>query len=184
MKARRASFIRDVTLILLSIIATIILVQTGALENVLLAEQNIKFLESFIAGIFFTSAFTTAPAIALLGKIAQYNSAINTAFFGALGALCGDAILFRFIRNNLTGDFLYLMGKRKPVRFLHLFRSRLFHWFTPFIAALILASPLPDEIAIILMGFSKTRPSSFIIASFLANFAGIFAIASIAQNIN
>ena len=63
---------RDLIIILLTVVLTIVLVRVGTLEQFFsFAEQQI-FLGSFIAGIFFTSVFTLAPAAIALGEISKF----------------------------------------------------------------------------------------------------------------
>ena len=65
------------------------------------------------------------------------------------------------------------------MKILHL---KFFKWLIPFMGALVVASPLPDEIGLAMMGFSKIRTSLFIPISFLLNFLGILVIGFIAKN--
>ncbi|MDP3800322.1 MAG: hypothetical protein Q8Q90_02755, partial [bacterium] len=53
------------------------------------------------------------------------------------------------------------------------FRKSFLRWFTPFLGALIIASPFPDELGLVLMGLSKTNTKVFIPVSFGLNFIGI-----------
>jgi hypothetical protein len=48
---------------------------------------------------------------------------------------------------------------------------------------LIIASPLPDELGLALMGFVKTNNWTFAIISILCNALGIFVIAVVARAI-
>ena len=129
--------------------------------------------------MFFVSVFTIAPASVALVEIAQANSLLLVAFFGGLGALVGDLIIFRFIKDRLSEDFVFLIKKARQERFLHIFRLRFFKFFTPFVGALIVASPLPDEVGLAMMGFSKIHLSFFIPVSFILNFLGILFLSSI-----
>src|SRR3990167_7131268 len=56
-----------------------------------------------------------------------------------------------------------------------------FWWVIPALGAVIIASPLPDELGLIMMGLSHIRTATFIVLSFMMNAAGIFAIATAAQ---
>src|SRR3989344_1125991 len=121
MNHRRENFIlQDMAIIALSIIIAIILARTDVLITILTSTKELERLGSFVAGLFFTSAFTTAPAIVTLGEIAQANSLVPTALFGALGAVIGDLIIFRFVRDKLSDHLLKIikhegMGKRTRV---------------------------------------------------------------------
>ncbi len=174
--------LEDIGLVVLSVLVAIILVRTDILITLLATSAQMERLGSFIAGMFFTSVFTTAPAIATLSEIAQANSLFRTAFFGALGAVTGDLIIFRFVRDRFSEDITELIGhKRGRHRFNALFKLRFFRWLTFLAGGLIIASPLPDELGIGLLGFSKMKTLLFIPLSFTFNFIGIIIIGIIAR---
>ena len=182
MNAReKRHLIQDFIIVSISVLFAIWLSQNNTIETFLSKTAGFSVLESFIAGMFFTSAFTTAPAIVVLGEISQTSSVLLTAFIGALGALFGDLILFTFVRERFSDDLFSLIGKKETRRIKHIFERKLFRWFSPFVAALIIASPLPDELGILLLGMVKTKTGLFVPFSFFANFTGILIIAAIAS---
>lgn len=173
---------QDTTIIILSIIVAIILVKTDVLAKILTSTKELEILGSFVAGIFFTSVFTTVPAIVTLGEIARENSIVLTAFWGSMGAVIGDLIIFRFVQDRFSEHLTELLrhqgtGKRLKM----LFKLKYFRWLTLLIGGLIIASPLPDELGISLLGFSKMRMSWFIVLSFTFNFIGILLISVVAK---
>ena len=181
-KQKENFFIQDLSIIFLSILVAVIMTKTDILSGLLYSTVEMKLIGSFIAGMFFTSIFTTAPAIATLGEIAHTNSVFLTAIFGALGAVVGDMIIFRFVRDRLSDHLVILVkheGWWKRVR--ALFKLKYFRWFTFLLGGLVIASPFPDELGIGLLGFSKMKLSTFIPISFFFNFIGILIIGLIAQ---
>ena len=175
------NLVRDLVLVIFSVFIAIILAKTGALESLITSTQEMRFVGSFIAGIFFVSIFTAAPATVALGEIAQSNSVIMTAILGGLGALIGDLIIFRFVKGRVSEPFSYLTKVSKAERIVSIFKLKLFRWIIPFIGALIIASPLPDEIGVAMLGLSKMKNSYFILLSFVLNSAGILIIGLIAK---
>ena len=175
---RNNNFIlQDVAIIILSIFVAIILIKTEVLVRLLISTKELEMLGSFIAGMFFTSIFTTAPAIVALGEIANANSVFITALFGGMGALVGDLIIFKFIKNRLSEHLMELIGHQSGVKRLRvLFKLKYFRWLTFLAGGFIIASPLPDELGISLLGFSKVRFGVFALFSFVSNFAGILII--------
>ncbi|MCC6934218.1 MAG: hypothetical protein IT406_00780 [Candidatus Yanofskybacteria bacterium] len=181
-KRQAVSVVRDFATIALSILVAILLVRTHALADILTATKQIEVIGSFVAGIFFTSVFTVAPAVVVLGELARSNSLILVAVAGGLGAVVGDLIIFRFVRDRLSGHVLELLqqhgvGKRMRA----LFRLNYFRWFTFLLGGLIIASPLPDELGVSLLGFTRMRLPVFIPLSFTFNAVGIFLIGSLAR---
>ncbi len=174
--------IQDVGLIGLSIAAAILLARSGALENLLFSAADGWLVGSFLSGMFFTSIFTTAPAIAVLATIAEHQNIWMVALVGSLGSLVGDSVMFLFARDKLTGYLeTILEHEMHTKRLAAIFRMRMFRYVTFFVGALIIASPLPDELGIALLGFSRINTRYFAPLSFLANFAGIAAIGMLAH---
>ncbi|PIR83902.1 hypothetical protein COU18_00600 [Candidatus Kaiserbacteria bacterium CG10_big_fil_rev_8_21_14_0_10_51_14] len=170
-------FLRDIGIIAISVLVAVILVKSGILLHVINSVNGFGFLSSFIAGVFFTSVFTTAPAIAALGEISITHSLFMTAFFGALGAMLGDLVIFRFMRDTFSEHISHMVQMRGMSRRLkHLFKLRFFHWFTLLLGGLIIASPFPDELGLSLLGFSHMRTSRFLPMSFTFNFVGILLV--------
>ncbi|MFH1036657.1 MAG: hypothetical protein V1756_01130 [Patescibacteria group bacterium] len=175
---------RDIGIIVLSIIVAIIFIKTGVIEEILKQTRDLWFLDSFVAGMFFTSVFTTIPAIVALGEIAQSSqSVLIVAIFGGLGALCGDLIVFRFMRDRFGEDIMHLIRNSGNSRLQSIIRLKSFRWLTFFLGALVIASPLPDELGLTMMGLSKTKTSLFIPVSFIFNSLGILVIGLVAKNL-
>ncbi|TSC96114.1 MAG: Uncharacterized protein Athens071426_288 [Parcubacteria group bacterium Athens0714_26] len=185
MDNHRNNLIKDAGVIFLSVIVAIILVKTQAIENLLTATGGLTIVGSFIAGLFFVSIFTAVPATVALAEIARAaNSVLLVALIGGLGAMLGDLVIFRFIKNNLAEDLFYLIKKSRSKRFFLIFHLRLFRRLTILLGALIIASPLPDEIGLAMMGLSKLKTYIFIPLSFILNSSGILVIGLIAQHLN
>jgi len=183
-KSYKNNLTADLFIVVISIVAAALLVKTGIIKNLLASTQEMEFIGSFIAGMFFTSIFTTAPAIVALGEIAQLSSSIvPVAIFGSFGALCGDLIIFRFMRDRLGKDIMHLIKNSGNGWLKSVIRLKFFRWLTFFLGALVIASPLPDELGLTMMGFSKTRTSLFIPVSLIFNFLGILIISIIAKNL-
>src|SRR3989344_6493682 len=136
MESQKNNLTKDIGIIVLSVVVAIILIKTGAIEEILKQTQDLWFLDSFIAGMFFTSVFTTVPAIVALGEIAQSSQSVFlVAFFGGLGAMCGDLIIFRFMRDRLAGDIMRIINVSGNGRLRSIFRLKLFRWLTFFLGA-------------------------------------------------
>ncbi|HVV38945.1 MAG TPA: hypothetical protein VHD31_01335 [Candidatus Paceibacterota bacterium] len=168
---------QDAGIILLSIFIAFMLVESDILSQFLASLHGATYIGSFIAGLFFTSVFTTAPAIAALGEISQHYSVVLNALFGALGAAVGDMLLFLFVRDRFSDHLSELINTQGGGRrLMKLFRRRSFRWLTFMVGGLIIASPLPDELGVTLLGFSKMKARGFIILSLVFNFIGILLV--------
>ncbi len=168
--------LRNLLILFISITAAIILAKSGVLENILFQSQTVKIIGNFLAGFFFTSVITIGPATIAIAELAQHNSIFPIAIIGAAGAVIGDLIIFKFVKNTITDDFIALFEKPKIHRLVHLLRLEMFRWLLPVIGALIIASPLPDEIGLAMMGISKMKLSVFIPLSFVMNFISVLIV--------
>jgi hypothetical protein len=167
---------RDIVFVGLSIVAALFILYSGILESFLALTDQIHFLGSFIAGLFFTSAFTIAPASVAIAKLAATVPPFTLAFFAALGAMVGDLLIFLFIRDSLVDDIKALIDIPEYRKIRHVFRMRIFRWVVPLVGALIIVSPLPDEIGLAMMGFSRVKTSVMMPITFVLNFIAVLLI--------
>jgi uncharacterized membrane protein YdjX (TVP38/TMEM64 family) len=182
MEDKKRKIISDILILILSIGIAVALVRTGILLELLLVSQKQKIAGNFLAGIFFTSIFTTPPAIAALAEIARTSPLILTAFIGAGGAVIGDLIIFHFVRDRFAENLGNILEYKKAgKRLKKLMQFKMFHQITFLIGGIIIASPLPDEFGVSLLGFSKMRTIPFMLLSFSFNFLGILLIGSAAR---
>jgi hypothetical protein len=169
----------DAFILLFSIVAAVLLAHLGVFTHLLTLAQSFQLTGAFIAGIFFTSMFTVGISSVAFVEIANSGNITGIALAGALGAVFGDMILFLFIRDNLASDLKEIMKRASYRRFIAHFHGGMFRTLSPLLGALVIASPLPDELGLTLMGMSKMRSILMIPITFLMNFLGIFAILSI-----
>ena len=177
------TIVKDAAIVFFSVILAFVLAKTHIVSDILMSSVELELVGSFIAGMFFTSVFTVAMSTVTLAQIAKANSIILVALFGSAGALLGDFIIFRFVKDRVAEDLMYLLGVVQRRRLASIFRLKLFRYLTPLIGALIIASPLPDELGIAMIGFSRIETPVFIPISLLFNFLGILLIGLIAQKI-
>jgi hypothetical protein len=171
---------RDAAIVLFSIAIAVILVKTGFFVNILHRFAGIQVVASFFGGMFFVSVFTVAPATVLLIEAAREGSPWIVALLGGLGALLGDFLIFRFIRDSLSRSLLDIILNRESA-IIAFFRKKFFRIFGPLLGALIIISPFPDEIGLMLMGLSDMNTKIFLSLSFSLNFIGILILGLLAN---
>lgn len=172
---------QDIILLAVSVGFAVFIVETGIAGRFIISFGSLRYLGALLAGIFFTSIFTTAPSIALLGELAQTVPLPLLAVWGGAGAVAGDYILFRFLRGRIFKDVDFLLFLAPSARFRAIFQTKLFKFFIPFLGALIIASPFPDEIGVALLGASKIKGRAFLLLSFVLNGLGIFLVGWVAR---
>ncbi|OGF15686.1 hypothetical protein A3G56_03470 [Candidatus Falkowbacteria bacterium RIFCSPLOWO2_12_FULL_45_10] len=174
---------RDLGIVALSIILALALVKTRALDGILSAAQEATIIGSFLAGMFYISVFTVAPAIVVLSELISSLPIWEVALFGGLGAALGDLLIFRFVKNNLMEALILWLRRHKEKKVLTLFRSRWFDYILFAAGALIVLSPLPDELGLALMGVSQIRNVLFFPVSFALNFFSILILGLAARSL-
>ena len=166
----------DIIIISIGILLAIILSKFGFIDLFVSITKDYYILSSFIAGIFFTSAFTLAPSSIALAHIGVQAPIFSVALWGGLGAMFGDLILFFFIRDRFFDNIIKIIKPSTIKYFMHSLHFGFIRWLSPFIGALIIASPLPDELGIALFGMSKIKTSMLIPITFVMNVLGIYLL--------
>lgn len=180
--AAKENFTKDLGTIVLSVILALILARTGIFRDFLFASQKGEIFGNFLAGTFFTSIFTVAPATVVLAELADAEPLWQVAVIGGFGALLGDFIIFRFVKDRFAAHLQNYLRQRSR-RHLLFFRSGMLRWLMFALGALIVASPLPDELGLAMMGLTKMKTPYFLFFSFSLNTLGILAVALVGRAI-
>jgi len=145
---------------------------------------DVGYFGVFIAGVLFTYSFTSAPATMLLLILATHQNIYLAAFIGGLGALVGDIIIFTFIKSSFIDEIEKMSNENIVAYISHIIPNSIKKYVLPLIGCLIIASPFPDEIGVVLLASSKTISlKSFIWISYVMNTLGIFAILLVGSSI-
>jgi len=174
---------RDLFLLGLSVVFTFFLVRFGVIDLILSASQGVLIVTSFVAGFFWTSIFTISPASIAIAHLSHYIDPITLATWGAVGSMIGDLIIFSFIKDVFADDVRGVIKHSRFKRILSKTHFTFLRWFGPLIGALVIISPLPDEIGLSLMGISKMKTRYLIPLAFVLNFAGIYLIAIVSKGL-
>lgn len=157
---------------------TIILSKYNFLNDFFFNTLYIPFVGSFVAGMLYVSTATAALGILLIANLAKTLPAIEIAFLAGLGGAIADFAIFRFFRDSLAKEIAPIYSKLGGKHLTKLIYRKSFRWSLPIIGALIIASPLPDEIGISLMGINKMKSLNFFLLSFALDVAGLFLFVS------
>ena len=176
--------LQDFFIIIASIVLAWAIVHYGFVPFLLEQLGGGKTLVAFVAGLFFTSITTTAPAMAVLGELSLTNNLFFVAVVGGMGAVVGDFLIFVFVRDRVSGDIAYLLKRTGTPRVFKLFHRKTFRRLLPFVGGLIIASPLPDELGLSLLGLAHMRTSRFLLLSYAFNTTGILLIGLVARSLS
>lgn len=167
---------KSLTLLFLSILLTIFLSQYDFLNKALFSSGHIPILGSFIAGALYISASTAALGILILSDLSKTLSPIQIAIAAGIGGAVADFALFRFLRGNIFLEINPIYNKLGGRHLTRLMCRKYLKWSLPVIGAIIIASPLPDEIGIGLMGLSHIRNYQFVLLCLVLDTAGVFLL--------
>jgi hypothetical protein len=173
--------VRDIFIVTASIIVAILFVKVGLIDSFIEVTSGSKAFSSFLAGAFFTSIFTVAPAGVALIAISSSFSPVFVAFFGAFGGTLIDMLIISFVRADISKDFDGLTRLTFRHHLIKAFHFGFLKWVAFIIGIFLVATPLPDEPGLIMIGLSKVRPHFLPLVFFLAHFLGILALVSIAR---
>ena len=171
---------RDFFILIGGIFIAILLVQLGVIGRFIEATSNVQIFASIVSGMFFPSVLTVAPATVALIALSQSMPGFLVAFWGACGGAVVDHILLSFMHNDVERD---VEGVLKPAlrrKIVSLFHFGFLKWVVIVLGAFMIMSPLPDEIGVALLGFSKIKPSRLFLLTFVLHFFGIWALVSVA----
>jgi membrane protein YqaA with SNARE-associated domain len=150
---------------------------TSAIEKI----GSLGYFGIFLTGMLFTSVFTVAPASVALYALAQNHNPFAVAILGGLGASVGDYLIFRFLKDKIFEELTPVFKRMGGKKLSHLIHTRYFSWLIPLIGVIIIASPLPDEVGLGLMGLTKIKTWQFFLITFILNGFGILLLAFVAH---
>jgi len=170
--------LKNTITLIISLIVFSMLASSPLVDAIIKHIGNLGYIGAFITGIFFVSTFTVAPAAVVLFHIAGILHPIEVAILAGLGAMVGDFIMLRFFKDKIFEELRPYARKIFKRKLTKIFSKPYFAWTIPVLGAIVVASPLPDELGISMMGLSKIKNYQFFVLSFLLNAAGIFLIAT------
>ena len=140
---------------------------------------------AFLSGMLFASTFTVATGGLLLISLANTLNPFGLVLASACGAVFADLLIFYFVKDNVTAEITPVY--EKFLRHHHLkkiLHTRYFAWTMPVLGAFIMASPLPDELGVSLMGISNLTVFKFASIAFFSHTLGMISLVLIAGTLS
>lgn len=169
--------------LIISLLVLFYITEIALGQQIVHSIAKLGYIGSFVAGIFFVSTFTVAPASVVLLKLAELYNPFIIALSAGFGAVIGDYLIFRFFKDTVFEEIKPIFMKLGGSNLSRVISNAYFSWIPPVLGALIIASPFPDEIGVGLMGLSKLKNWQFLIISFLLNSLGILLIITLAKSL-
>jgi len=164
-------------LLILVTLSSIWLWTSGTIERFVLKMGDYGYVGAFLGGFFYSYGATSPFAVVLFSALSENLNLTVAALIGGFGAMVSDYLIFKNVKEQL----------KKPIRIDHhrikipKIKSKLFFLLSLPLAAFILASPLPDELAAVLLGLEEFDDKAFVLISFSFNSLGLLAIMHIAK---
>jgi hypothetical protein len=144
----------------------------------------IGYFGTFFAGLLYPYALTSTTATGILLILGKQQSILVAGIIAGFGALISDIILFFFITRGF-GDEIQKLSKEKFVQTLNrLIPDSVRVYLLAGFAVILIASPLPTEIGIMLMASIKNMSvKKFAVIVYILHLSAIFIILLIGSTI-
>ena len=163
----------------IGLIIFIYIIELSSVRSFISGLGSLGYFGAFLAGMFFVSIFTVVPAIAVLLIISTKLNLLGMSLVGGLGSIIGNYIIYEFFKDGIYQELKPVFAHTKQTYLVHVFRTTYFNWMVVVAGAIVLASPLPDELGLSILGLSNIKRWQFLLMSFVFNTIGIFAIVSL-----
>ncbi len=135
----------------------------------------LSILTAFLSGLLYTSFFTAPFSILLLVAIDPNINPYLLAVFAGFGAVLGDLIIVKILR-LIYVPFSFLNHQNGVKAFKKQLEKYHLNLISILLGAIIVASPLPDELGLILLGVSSLSYMKLAVLTFLLNGMGLLII--------
>lgn len=183
MHSQSLKILRDVAIILFSLIFTIFLARNQDVIPFFEHLTRYPWLSSFVAGIFLVSQFTAIPATAILTGLSLKSPLPIVAISAALGSALGDVGIFSFFKTTIVDDLRYLADKLGIRNYLQRVNNGRYRVVLRIIGIILWVMPLPDELPLAILGVTKTNNKLFVFLSLFINFCTVSGIWLVARAI-
>lgn len=167
---------KHTSIAILAISVFVLLLDTAIVQTLLQDIINLGHLGMLFTGVIFVSFFTAAPAVALLLSFADSYNPVVISIVAGFGAMIGDLIILKFAEDKIGRELEPVAKKMKLIGFINMLHRKKFKSITATFGAIIIASPLPDEAGLALLGLSKISTAKLVLLTFSLNAGGMLAL--------
>lgn len=151
------------------------------LHNVLV---YLGYFGSFLAGLLYPYSFTSAAATAILLIIGQTQNVLYAGLVASFGALLSDLAIFFFVKCGFCDEVQRLSKENAVQRLSQMIRPSIRVPLLVALASILIASPLPTEIGIMLMSsVKKMSTARFAVIVYVLHVSAIYVILVIGNRI-
>jgi len=169
----------NLVLIVLGVMAGVWIAYNPDALLFLTQDESMSYASAFLMGVMYPLGITTPAAIVGFFVLADTMDPVALSLVGASGALVTNFAIFYFIRHRLL-DHLHSFTKRFGVSIHvmgHMVRKhKTLKHVIPMVAGIIIATPLPTEIAIGIFAAIKFEMKKFLLYAFLFSIVSIYIV--------
>jgi len=142
------------------------------------------YFGTFLAGLLYPYALTSAAGTGILLILAKEQNLLLAGVIAGIGALISDIILFLFVKHGFS-DEVHKLSKETVVQTVNKWiPDSVRVYLLAIFAGMLIASPLPTEIGIMLMTSIKNMSvKKFVIIVYILHASAIFIILLIGNTI-
>ncbi len=169
-------------LIILSIVVAVALGNSSIVAQAAVSSSAGMIIATLLFGAMYSSVLTVTPAT--VGLVALAHAGVPVALLavvGGFGATLSDISLFQIIKFGFIDELITYFQRHSQGAFSRLFRIKLFKLLLVVIGALTIATPIPDEIGLAMMGIGKAKIRTVALIGFVFNTLGIMVIGLLAR---
>jgi hypothetical protein len=135
------------------------------------------YFGTFLAGLLYPYALTSAAGTGILLILAKEQNLLLAGAIASVGALISDSLIILFVKHGF-GDEVQKLSHEKAVQTLNRLIPESFRvYLLATVAGILIASPLPTEIGIMLMtSIRNISFKKFVIIIYLLHASAIFVI--------
>ena len=163
-------------LLTLSIVVLFFIADSPIVHTLIAQIGAYSYFGALITGIFFVSSFTVVPATIVLFHLAQSFTPLFVAMAAGVGSVMGDFLIFRFLKDGVFEELQPLAHALRLTRIIKKLQRPRYRWIALALGSAIIASPLPDEIGIGLLGLSHLKTWQFVCLTYILNTLGLLIL--------
>jgi hypothetical protein len=173
-KVHHKPLLQSFLYILFSLVLAVLIIFVPPFHSAIMALSGAGYIGAFIAGIFFVSVFTAAPAAVVLLLLSQTMPVVSVAIVAGFGAVIGDILILFTLKQGIDTTVPYFPKEFGLEKIIKILRHTKYRFLLTLLGGIIIASPLPDEIGLALMGLTGLSPFASAAMTFVLNSAGIY----------
>lgn len=167
---------------------SLILFFTGGLSGAVAAIGDLSYVGSLIMGMLYATSLGAGFASVAFVAIGEKFDPLTVAVLGGVGAMIADLAILRFLTSGIMDELKTIFQGRfyfiRSERVKRIFKTRTARFFGPLVGFFIIASPLPDELGVLVLASFGVRMGRTIPLFFILNAVGIYLLAVIGSNIS